>query len=455
MDPQTDIDAENFEIANRWCESKGDGWSVRSQSGRGGTAPVFLVDSPDGERALKIYDAAFSSGEKGEIEEKRVEQQVALGVHDCPYLIKVYEGGRFEDRLFLLMNVAPGRELVTCLNDVPREKIRAVVSQIAEACIFLRRKELCHRDIKSENIFISDDFNIATLLDVSVTRDIHDPIGLGTDHDGQLPVVATARYCPPEYLFRLLEPGPELWHAVDIYQLGGLLHDLIMKKALFQDEYQKSKENRYRFAWVVATINPEVAAADVDNDLVLTAQRALDKDWKRRSLILLEDFLADTPTQQARALDALGLSGNSISKPHQTNVAGTLRRVTDVASELDAQITEHLRSIGATAYHLVEPGEDDHSKCLRFTWNARSTGADPMFGQIKLKIRLAFRESVAHQVFECSAELEAEVGDSARRASMNFPDTEDNEATIERLSEQVKSALGSLAATVVQESSGD
>src|SRR4051794_32487899 len=94
---------ESLEIAQRWCESKGQDWSVRASLGEGGTAPVFEVGSPDGPLALKIYDAEFSSGKKGEIESKRIEQQLELRGHDCPYLVRIFDGGGVEGRLFLLM----------------------------------------------------------------------------------------------------------------------------------------------------------------------------------------------------------------------------------------------------------------------------------------------------------------------------------------------------------------
>src|SRR6516225_10733207 len=235
-----DPDNESLLIAHRWCEQNGAGWSVCSQIGRGLTAPVFAIASPDGGRALKIYDAAFSQGGEGEIQQTRIQQQLRLRDHNCASLVKVFDGGVFEDRLFILMSLAPGRELEKCLGEIPRQKIRPIVDQIAKAVLFLRSKNICHRDIKSANIFISNDFECATLLDISVTRDIHDPVGIGTDHEGQLPIVATARYSPPEYLFRLLDPGPSLWHALDIYQLGALLHDLIVRRPLFHDEYKLS-----------------------------------------------------------------------------------------------------------------------------------------------------------------------------------------------------------------------
>ena len=277
-DPPLRSDA--WELARRWCQRKGPGWHLVDQLGVGGTAPVFELTSPAGPRALKVYDPKFSTGQLGDIEHHRIKQQLRLKNHDCRSLVQVYEGGFTDHRLFLLMSRAPGTELEKRLRDVPRAKIRGILHEVAHACLFLHSRNLCHRDVKAANIFVSEDFNHATLLDISVIRGIHDPVGVGTDHDGQLPVLATARYSPPEYLFRLIQPGPPLWHALTIYQLGALLHDLIARTPLFHVEYHNSKENRYRFAWVVATHVPRLLAADIDDDLVFLAHRALDKDWE-------------------------------------------------------------------------------------------------------------------------------------------------------------------------------
>ena len=324
-----------IEVARQWCIAKGQAWTVVGEAGDGGTSQVFSIHGPDGDRALKLYNLKFSSGALGAIEKKRIDRQVELGVNDCPYLIDVFEGGEFEGHLFLLMNRAPGRELAKCLREIPRAKIRSIVDQVAQALIFLRLRGLCHRDVKSANVFISHDFGHATLLDLSVTRDVNDPVGLGTDQDNQLPVVATARYSPPEYLFRLLDPTPDAWHALDVYQLGGLLHDLIMREPLFETEFLSSRENRYRFAWIVATVSPSVNATDVDRDLIFLARRALDKDWKKRSLLKLENFLANEDNQQALALSAIGLGRPHRVTPSTPSLNDLRRRVGEVAEALE------------------------------------------------------------------------------------------------------------------------
>jgi len=412
-------------IARRWCEEKGAGWSVHTPLGEGGTAPVFEVVSPYGTRALKIYDAKFSAGRKGQIEQKRIDQQLALKGHDCPFLVQVYEGGRFEDRLYLLMSRAPGTELEKRLTDVPRSKIRQIVDQVARAAIFLKGKGLCHRDIKAANVFISDDFEHCTLLDISVIRDVSDPIGVGTDHDGQLPVVATARYSPPEYLFRLLEPGPELWHALNVYQLGGVLHDLIMREPLFQAEYIKSAENRYRFAWIIAMADPPLQADDVDRDLMFTARRALDKDWQRRSGLRLEDFLADSNVEQARALQALGLGIAQGTIQNADNLTVRLQRVREVSNDLKERVVQHLRDNGVRAIHEMQPGSNDMSKVMLFRWDAPAPAPGTTSQQVEFQLDLQLLLLPQGHSFGLSARLTMRLNGRDISVNMALPEFRD------------------------------
>ena len=109
---------------------------------------------------------------------------------------------------------------------------------------------------------------------------------------------------------------------MNVYQLGALLHDLIVGAPLFQAEYELSKTNRYRFAWVVATQIPRIDASDIDDDLLFLTHRALDKDWNRRSTLRIKDFLDDSSSRQENAFQMLGLFRSAaVPAPHdiQTN----------------------------------------------------------------------------------------------------------------------------------------
>jgi serine/threonine protein kinase len=443
----TDAQSEDLRIAWEWCTKKGTDWAVVEQLGPGGTAFVFGISSPSGPRALKIYSAPFSTGEKGHVEAKRIEQQVALGRHDCKSLVQIYEGGSFKGRLFLLMSRAPGKELEKRLQEVPREKIRQIVDQVAQAVLFLSSKKLCHRDIKAANIFISDDFEQATLLDISVIRDIHDPIGIGTDHEGQLPVVATARYSPPEYLFRLIDPGPELWDALSVYQLGALLHDLIVQKPLFHNEYINSAGNRYRFAWIVASVVPEVIANDVDQDLIFLARRALEKNWERRLEISLEEFLSDAHIQQKHALEILGLSDlkKSIVRENES-YHSLLSHATEVADALEKTVRQILKDRNITARHSIS-GKAPLTKVITFEWIDDRSRADR-----GLKVQLALQSSSyapATRSFVTSVTLIAVIDNESRLATTNLPVVADAPGAELLLGEHVEAILGTLAARLM------
>lgn len=439
---------ESLQIAQRWCQTKGEGWSLGVRLGQGGTAPVFEVTSPEGPRALKIYNSDFSSGKRGRIELKRIEKQLALKGHDCPYLVQIYDGGRFEDRLFLVMGRAPGQELEKRLADVPRTKIRQILDQVAQAAIFLRSKGLCHRDIKSANVFISDDFDHCTLLDISVIRDLADPIGSGTDQEGQLPFVATARYSPPEYLFRLMDPGPDLWHALTVYQLGGLLHDLIMREPIFQTEYTKSASNRYRFAWIIATAEPVLQADDVDLDLLLIARRALDKNWQRRSILTLEEFLANANTQQSHALQVLGLGVARAPIPETDNVGAKLQRIREVAEALESSVVQYLRDEGVRATHEIHPGINDTSKLISLRWETSAAESSAPTLQIELRVDLRLCTQPGGHHFGLCVMLVMQKNGGCEEAKMELPEVPDAPGVEERISVDVKNAVMQLATQI-------
>ncbi len=437
-----------WDIATRWCATQGAGWSPRGQLGIGGTAPVFELQSPDGLRALKIYDEEFSSGKMGEIEHSRIEQQLQLKDHDCASLVQVYDGGIFEDRLFLLMSRASGVELEKNLKNIPRSKIRLVLGDVARACLFLHERDLCHRDIKAANVFVSEDFSCATLLDISVLRAIHDPVGVGSDRDGQLPVLATARYSPPEYLFRLVDPSPDLWHALNVYQLGALLHDLIIRTPLFQTEYEHCKSNRYRFAWIVATQDPPITASDVDHDLVFLARRALDKDWRRRSTLNIEDFLNDSSRRQQLAFTMLGLYRAS---PAQTiPVVQQMRAHLDgVAGALETHLVDLLQQAGVITVHQVQPGPDgDDSRLISLTW----TTADELLRPLEISFRCTLRHHTTDRGsrFGMTVKLGKRQAAEDKSVELDLPDVADDEHSPAALTALVESAFGSLAKELLQ-----
>jgi hypothetical protein len=113
-------------------------------------------------------------------------------------------------------------------------------------------------------------------LDLGVLR----PVGIAelTDDETQRHFLGTLRYSPPEYLLREERDDLEGWRAVTFYQLGAVLHDLLMQRRLFGDII----EPYARLVQAVERDIPEVRAADVPADLVFLARNCLLKDVKLR-----------------------------------------------------------------------------------------------------------------------------------------------------------------------------
>ena len=107
-----------------------------------------------------------------------------------------------------------------------------------------------------------------------------------TDEDARV-FVGTLRYSSPEFLTRTEQDSVEGWRAITFYQLGAVLHDLIMRRPLF---HQLSEP----FAVLVEAVKsekPEIHADDVAADLVLLAQNCLVKAPDARlALVSWTDF---------------------------------------------------------------------------------------------------------------------------------------------------------------------
>jgi hypothetical protein len=283
-------------IAERACADRG--WSAPVRIDNGASAAVYRVETKGSLAALKVYDPAYFEGDNALIEANRIDLQRQLREHGCPHLVNVLDAGELggDGTWYLLMEYCPWKSLEKRLSDVPDEKIHSLLKQLVGAVQFLDSKGLVHRDIKPANIVVSDDFEQLKLLDFGVMRRVAHDEGSGTDAHK---FIATAQYSPPEFLAREEVPGAAGFSAINVYQVGAVLHDLITKTALFGEE--KSTKNKFKLFKAVTERRPRVVSASVPPRLIALCLAALDKDpVVRVSSVKLEDFLAD-----ADDLDAL------------------------------------------------------------------------------------------------------------------------------------------------------
>ena len=133
------------------------------------------------------------------------------------------------------------------------------------------------------------------LLDLGVARELTEgDADTITDHGNMRPFLATAQYSSPEYLFRLDEPSTRLWNGLNFYQVGAVLHDLIMKTPIFHEEMAVG--NRWLVARAVLTKSPSFTDENPSRlaSLKALAARCLTKDIEKRlQLVGWDDFVSE------------------------------------------------------------------------------------------------------------------------------------------------------------------
>ncbi|WP_421956761.1 protein kinase domain-containing protein [Polaromonas sp.] len=277
-------------LCERYAERRGS--KLLNRLGFGGSAAVYRLQTPSGEVALKVYLPSFLQGEAGLAERRRIELQRGLIGHSCHSLVQFLCIDLEEDTCFIQMEFFPWDDLSKVLAVVPRDRIYPLLGQLVSALHFLDERLLVHRDVKPANVLISPDFQRLIVIDLGVVRNVSDDEDRpdGTDHGAIRPFIATSQYSSPEYLFRTLPPSPELWLGLTFYQIGGVLHDLIARKPLFDEEVQTG--NRYAVAYAVQNKMPDFDQfADVPGDLKALTLNCLTKDPRHRlRLVSWDDF---------------------------------------------------------------------------------------------------------------------------------------------------------------------
>ncbi|EAY1186589.1 serine/threonine protein kinase [Salmonella enterica subsp. diarizonae] len=258
----------------------------------GGSAAVFKVETPLGPRAYKVFDPKFINEEENSKERYRLSLQERLIGHSCETLVQTYNISLAEDTAFVEMEYIEWPQLKKIIRDVPDNVIQSLILQLIEAVKYLESVSIVHRDIKPENIHVSPDFTRLKLLDLGVVREFDpDPGVEETDHGNLRLFLATAQYSAPEYLFRLDAPSKDLWRALNLYQVGAVLHDLIMKEAIFQAEINTG--NRWLVAKAVLLKHPQFIDGNPERLIRLksVASKCLTKEMDiRLKIVSWDDF---------------------------------------------------------------------------------------------------------------------------------------------------------------------
>jgi eukaryotic-like serine/threonine-protein kinase len=257
-----------------------------------GKSAVIMQAHRDGESiAIKIFHPGLIEQYGREAQLVRISRERELIGKTHPNIIRILDAGCCESsgHLFVAMAFAAGKPLSKALSTIPRENIPLLIEQLANATLQLENWGYTHRDIKPDNIHISDDLKVLTLLDLGVMKPHGDDSA--TSLQASRGFIGTHQYSPPEMIHGREKDTLDGWRAITFYQIGAVLHDLIARKPIFDASTK-------RHADLVAAIDHEpveVISDDVDPRLCNLATRCLLKDPNDRlTVVQWTDFMFST-----------------------------------------------------------------------------------------------------------------------------------------------------------------
>ncbi|HIW96647.1 MAG TPA: Stk1 family PASTA domain-containing Ser/Thr kinase [Candidatus Corynebacterium gallistercoris] len=205
-----------------------DRYRIGARIATGGMSTVYTaVDSRlDREVAVKVMDPELATKAAFRTRFEREARAVARLNH--PSLVNVFDQGVDRDYVFLVMELVQGgslRELLKERGPMPPHAAMAVMKPVLTALSVAHATGMIHRDIKPDNVLISDSHQVK-LADFGLVRAIN---AVGDHTSGQ--VIGTVGYLSPEQV-----RGEKLTQASDVYSAGILLFELITGTTPFKGE---------------------------------------------------------------------------------------------------------------------------------------------------------------------------------------------------------------------------
>jgi serine/threonine protein kinase len=201
-------------------------YRVKGELGRGGMGAVYLAEQPGLGREVAIKELIQSADPVALRRFLQEAQVMARTSH--PNLVQVHDMELQGNVNYLVLEFVKGRSLRDWMNKaaIPPPQVFALMHGILQALDYAHRHQIVHRDMKPENVLVSDegqvkvaDFGIARLLDDT---------GLGGTATKTGTTVGTPQYMSPEQVSSSKVDGRS-----DLYSAGIVFYELVVGQPPF------------------------------------------------------------------------------------------------------------------------------------------------------------------------------------------------------------------------------
>ncbi len=199
-------------------------YRVGPRIARGGMASVHeaLDVRLDRTVAVKIMHAGLSDSDSDrDFAERFVREARAAARLSHPHVVAVHDQGDDDGVVFLVMELVTGhtlRDTIAKESPMPPARALALIEPVLSALAAAHRAGLIHRDVKPENVLISDDGRVK-VADFGLAK----AISADTQHTAtQGVLIGTVSYLAPELVI-----DGRADERADVYAAGVLLYELL------------------------------------------------------------------------------------------------------------------------------------------------------------------------------------------------------------------------------------
>jgi serine/threonine protein kinase len=213
---------------DRLTAALADRYTIEREIGAGGMATVYLAEDLKHHRkvAVKVLrpELAAALGPDRFLQEI----EIAAQLHD-PHILPLYDSGDADGFLFYVMPYEEGqslREKLAMEGELPVVEAVRIVRDIVDALSHAHQRKVIHRDIKPDNVMLSDrhalvtDFGVAKAVSEATGREQLTTAGLA---------LGTPAYMAPEQA----TADPHVDHRADIYAVGAVAYELLTGRPPF------------------------------------------------------------------------------------------------------------------------------------------------------------------------------------------------------------------------------
>ena len=267
--------------------------------GSGGMGHVYVARDTELGREVALKVASFD-GADAQSRLRREAQHASRLSH--PHICHIYDVGRADGRLFVVMELVPGQALADLVREGPLSiaNARRYGIEIADALAHAHEHGVTHRDLKSTNVMITPkrgakvlDFGLARSIDTNQIDALSHSQRSLTD-EGL--IAGTLPYMAPELL-----RGQRGDHRSDIWALGVLLYEMLSGRRPFNGA------TGFEVSAAILHQPPEALPQTVPADMRAVIQRCLEKNPAARYQQASDVSLALEEMKQAIGLSILNI----------------------------------------------------------------------------------------------------------------------------------------------------